>query len=508
MNVFLLPDLGEGLTSAEVVRWLVDVGDTVTVDQPVVEVETAKSVVELPCPYEGVVTARHGAPGEELPVGAELLRLTAAAEPTSGPVLVGYGTAPAAPGGAPQPTGPGPGLGLGGGPGASGAGPATAVAVVSPLVRRLARERGVDIHTVTGTGPGGLIMRADVLNASPHEGAAANPAGGPTPGAASGPASRAASPGSAGSCGAAAPAASSAGDPRGVPAGPLAAGGADAGFAGGVPAGGQAVAGSGSLPGPADAGRAPAAGGLGVGAAGPVGVAAGDPQGPAGSAAGGEVVGMRGVAWVMAERVGRSRREVADATCWVEADATGLVAARSAASVSTMALLARICVVGLRRYPQLNASVDMAARRIVRHGAVHLGFAAATDRGLLVPVVRDAQAMTTGALAAELRRLTEGARAGTLPPAELTGSTFTLNNYGVFGVDGSTPIINVPEAGMLGVGRIAEKPWAHEGRVALRSVVQLSLTFDHRVCDGAVAGGFLRFVADRVEQPLALLGDL
>ncbi|TDC60469.1 dihydrolipoamide acetyltransferase family protein, partial [Streptomyces hainanensis] len=207
-------------------------------------------------------------------------------------------------------------------------------------------------------------------------------------------------------------------------------------------------------------------------------------------------------------RVGRSRREVADATCWVETDATGLLAARSAAAVSTMAVLARICVAGLLRYPQLNASVDMAARQIIRHPAVHLGFAAATDRGLLVPVARDAHAMTTTALAAELRRLTEGARAGTLPPGELTGSTFTLNNYGVFGVDGSTPIINVPEAGMLGVGRIAEKPWAHEGRVALRPVVQLSLTFDHRVCDGAVAGGFLRFVADRVEQPLALLGDL
>ncbi|MDT0320876.1 2-oxo acid dehydrogenase subunit E2 [Streptomyces sp. DSM 44918] len=281
-----------------------------------------------------------------------------------------------------------------------------AVAVVSPLVRRLAREVGVDLRSVTGTGPGGLIMRADVLNASPH------------------------------------------------------------------PARGEAAP----------------AGGL--------------------AAPGDVVVEMRGVARVMAERVAASRRDVADATCWVEADATGLMEARRVVGVPVTALLARICLAALARHPQLNASVDMAARRITRHGAVHLGFAAATERGLLVPVVRDAHAMDTGRLAAELRRLTEGARAGTLAPAEVTGSTFTLNNYGVFGVDGSTPIVNAPEVGMLGVGRIVEKPWAHEGRLALRQVVQLSLTFDHRACDGAVAGGFLRFVADRVEQPLALLGDL
>ncbi|MFD5316466.1 dihydrolipoamide acetyltransferase family protein [Streptomyces sp. NPDC127098] len=350
----------------------------------------------------------------------------------SGPVLVGYGTVPVVPGGTPPthggvaamppgdaaPTTPA-GAGASGPPeagavdaayGGGADGPARAVAVVSPLVRRLARESGVDLRSVTGTGPGGLIMRADVLNASPHP-------------------------------------------PRGEAA----------------PAGGLAA-------------PPPAAGDV--------------------------VVELRGVARVMAERVAASRREVADATCWVEADATGLMEARRVVGVPVTALLARICLAALARHPQLNASVDMAARRITRHGAVHLGFAAATERGLLVPVVRDAHAMDTGRLAAELRRLTEGARAGTLAPAEVTGSTFTLNNYGVFGVDGSTPIVNAPEVGMLGVGRIVEKPWAHEGRLALRPVVQLSLTFDHRACDGAVAGGFLRFVADRVEQPLALLGDL
>jgi 2-oxoisovalerate dehydrogenase E2 component (dihydrolipoyl transacylase) len=150
----------------------------------------------------------------------------------------------------------------------------------------------------------------------------------------------------------------------------------------------------------------------------------------------------------------------------------------------------------------------MAAREVVRHPAVHLGFAAQTERGLVVPVVRDAHTRNAESLTAEFARLTEAARTGTLTPAELTGGTFTLNNYGVFGVDGSTPIINHPEAAMLGVGRIVPKPWVHEGELAVRQVVQLSLTFDHRVCDGGTAGGFLRYVADCVEQPAVLLRTL
>ena len=162
-------------------------------------------------------------------------------------------------------------------------------------------------------------------------------------------------------------------------------------------------------------------------------------------------------------------------------------------------------VAALTRFPELNSTVDTARQEIVRLHEVHLGFAAQTERGLVVPVVRDAHRRTTESLAAEIARLTDAARAGTLAPAELTRGTFTLNNYGVFGVDGSTPIINHPEAAMLGVGRIAPKPWVHEGALAVRQVVQLSLTFDHRVCDGGTAGGFLRYVADCVERPAVLL---
>jgi pyruvate dehydrogenase E2 component (dihydrolipoamide acetyltransferase) len=198
----------------------------------------------------------------------------------------------------------------------------------------------------------------------------------------------------------------------------------------------------------------------------------------------------------------------------VDADATEFMHARVAMNaaggekISVLALLARICTAALARYPELNSRVDLAAREVVQFDAVHLGFAAQTERGLVVPVVKDAHVRDAESLSAEFARLTEAARAGRLTPGELTGGTFTLNNYGVFGVDGSTPIINHPEAAMLGVGRIIPKPWVHQGELAVRQVVQLSLTFDHRVCDGGTAGGFLRYVADCVEQPAVLLRTL
>ena len=525
-EVFLLPDLGEGLTSAEIVRWLVDVGDTVTIDQPVVEVETAKSVVELPCPHAGVVTARHGAPGDELPVGTELLRVSPGGGPSGAGGAVGSGAAAppggASPGALRAPAGAGGGVPAGS-PEAGASGPASA-------------EGGGAGGPVGDEGSGPVLVGYGTVPVVPggtpptHGGGAAMPSGDAVPTTPSAPAGAGAA-GPDGARGGAAPSAPR--PPAGAGSSGPAVPGPAAGAVGAAPTAPSAAAGAG-----ADGPARPAVAVVSplvrrlarevgvdlrsVTGTGPGGLimradvlnasphpARGEAAPAGGLAAPGDVVvEMRGVARVMAERVAASRRDVADATCWVEADATGLMEARRVVGVPVTALLARICLAALARHPQLNASVDMAARRITRHGAVHLGFAAATERGLLVPVVRDAHAMDTGRLAAELRRLTEGARAGTLAPAEVTGSTFTLNNYGVFGVDGSTPIVNAPEVGMLGVGRIVEKPWAHEGRLALRQVVQLSLTFDHRACDGAVAGGFLRFVADRVEQPLALLGDL
>jgi len=222
------------------------------------------------------------------------------------------------------------------------------------------------------------------------------------------------------------------------------------------------------------------------------------------------VVPLRGVRRAVADKLSRSRREIPDVTIWVDADATPLLEARASINearpdqpVSVLVLFARACLSGLRRYPELNARVE--EDRIVQSARVHLGIAAQTDRGLIVPVIADAQALTTAELAAALTETTAAARAGTLPPARLTGGTFTLNNYGVFGVDGSTPIINLPEAALVGVGRIVDKPWVVDGQLCVRKVVQLTLTFDHRVCDGGVAGGFLRHVADCVERPALLI---
>ncbi|MGW3139206.1 dihydrolipoamide acetyltransferase family protein [Streptomyces sp. NPDC001139] len=451
---FKLPDLGEGLTEAEIVRWLVQVGDVVAIDQPVVEVETAKAMVEVPCPYGGVVTARFGEEGTELPVGAPLLTVAVGPQSSgsdegegSGNVLVGYGTGapparrrrvrqtvPGRPAGGPADDGAdgrvAPAVGRGpqrpNGTVATAAAPAPVrpegpVPVISPLVRRLARENGLDLRELTGSGPDGLILRADVEYAL-----------------------RAAAQ--------------------------------------------RAVA---PAPAPVTAAQATA---------------------PAATAE--TRIPLKGIRGAVADKLSRSRHEIPDATCWVDADATELMRARAAmnaaggAKISLIALLARICTAALARFPELNSTVDTAAREVVRLDRVHLGFAAQTERGLVVPVVRDAHARDAESLTAEFARLTEAARTGSLTPGELTGGTFTLNNYGVFGVDGSTPIINHPEAAMLGVGRIVPKPWVHEGELAVRQVVQLSLTFDHRVCDGGTAGGFLRYVADCVEQPAVLLRTL
>ncbi|MEV0480475.1 dihydrolipoamide acetyltransferase family protein [Streptomyces sp. NPDC050508] len=434
---FKLPDLGEGLTEAEIVRWLVEVGDVVAIDQPVVEVETAKAMVEVPCPYGGVVTARFGEEGTELPVGSPLLTVAVGAPASdagadtetegSGNVLVGYGTgAPPARRRRVRRMGPGVVTSAADAPPiARGDGP---VPVISPLVRRLARENGLELRELTGSGRDGLILRADVEQAL--RAAAAQ----------------------------------------------------------------EATAQEATLLPPAT---------LPTSTTTTTTTTDGVTRTP-----------LRGIRGAVADKLSRSRREIPDATCWVDADATELMRARVAMNaaagpkISVLALFARICTAALARFPELNSSVDMEAREVVRFDRVHLGFAAQTERGLVVPVVRDAQARDAEALSAEFARLTEAARAGTLTPGDLTGGTFTLNNYGVFGVDGSTPIINHPEAAMLGVGRIVPKPWVHEGELAVRQVVQLSLTFDHRVCDGGTAGGFLRYVADCVEQPAVLLRNL
>jgi 2-oxoisovalerate dehydrogenase E2 component (dihydrolipoyl transacylase) len=425
-HVFLLPDLGEGLTEAEVVDWRIAVGDEVAVDQVVIEVETAKASVEVPCPYAGTVQTLHAGPGDVVPVGQPLITVDPAEDGAgttcreeeragSGNVLIGYGTSNE-PRGRRRRRSPG----LSSAAAVNGAVAATAAPapprtgqplVISPLVRRLARDHDIALADLSCTGPGGVILRRDVERAI----------------AATASATR-----------------SEARDDR--------------------PAG--------------DDVRTP----------------------------------LRGARRAVAQKLTQSRQEIPDVTIWVDADATKLLETRdelraAGLPVSLLALLARITVLGLKRFPQLNSRIDAEAHEIVQLGRTHLGIAAQTDRGLVVPVVRDADTLTLVQLSEAIADVVERARAGTLAPAELTGGTFTLNNYGVFGVDGSTPIINPPEAGIVGVGRIVDRPWAVDGRLEVRKVTHLVLAFDHRVCDGGVAGGFLRFVADCVESPVRLLGE-
>jgi pyruvate dehydrogenase E2 component (dihydrolipoamide acetyltransferase) len=225
----------------------------------------------------------------------------------------------------------------------------------------------------------------------------------------------------------------------------------------------------------------------------------------------GERVPLRGVRKVIAQALSRSRAEIPEATTWVDVDATDLIALRASLAVgeqrapSLLAFLARFVVAGLRAYPELNARVDSEREEIVRLDGVNLGIATQTDRGLLVPAVLDADRLSVRALDTGIRRVTDAARAGTASSAELTRGSFTLNNYGVFGVDGSAAIINYPEVAILGLGRIIARPWVVGGEVVPRQIGQLSLVFDHRACDGGASGGFLRHVADAVEHPLAAL---
>ncbi|MFI6673376.1 dihydrolipoamide acetyltransferase family protein [Kribbella sp. NPDC050470] len=421
MNTFLLPDLGEGLTEAEIVRWLVKVGDVITVDAPVAEVETAKSVVELPAPYAGVVEELHGEPGTVIPVGKPLITIAEVDAGTtyreeekagSGNVLIGYGT--------------GEGAGVGRrrrprGPAVSGTSvppngnnpPKSEVPlVISPLVRRMARDAGVDLRSLVGSGDGGLIVRRDVEAAIAQRFEKAPEVG--------------------------------------------------------------------SRTGLAELRREP----------------------------------LSGFRKAVAATLSRSRAEIPEATTWVDVDATALVELRESlrsakdAGPGLLALMARFVVAGLQKFPELNGFVDTEREELVQYDGINLGLAAQTDRGLVVPAVQNAHRLTTRALDAEIKRLTETARAGRLTPYELSCGTFTLNNYGSFGVDGSAAIINHPQVAILGVGRIIDRPWVVNGELAIRKLTQLSLVFDHRVCDGGTAAAFLRFVADAFENPASVFADL
>ncbi|WP_426226170.1 dihydrolipoamide acetyltransferase family protein [Pseudarthrobacter sp. DSP2-3-2b1] len=473
LQVFMLPDLGEGLTEAELLNWLVAVGDEIRVDQPIAEVETAKSVVEVPSPYAGTVTVLHGEPGQTLevgkpfisvaPVGAPVPAAEAAADTYreeekagSGNVLIGYGT-PGGSGATGRTRAPRSVAALGSGSDSAPPQPSDSEeaaddllllrtrvpgklgAVISPLVRRMAREHGVDLGAVHGSGDSGLIMRKDV------EAAISSPV-----------------PAAAGSTDVETPVSAAPQTPKPT----------------------QGAEGTDSRTGLRISARTP----------------------------------VKGVRKAVAANMARSRSEIPEATVWVDVDATALVELRAGLKKSDphmtpglLAFIARFVTAGLKRFPELNTRIETSSDgspEIVSFDGINLGFAAQTDRGLMVPSIRSADKLSARELDGEIRRLTAVVRDGKATPEELGSGTFTLNNYGVFGVDGSAAIINYPEVAILGVGRIMDKPWVVDGELAVRKVSELTLTFDHRVCDGGTAAGFLRFVADAIENPGSVLADI
>ncbi len=475
---FILPDLGEGLTEAEIVAWLVAPGDEVAIDQPVVELESAKSVVQLPSPFAGVVESLGGDVGGVLHAGEVLMTLapagsepaptpetaerskdaapapvaaepgvaapTDAASEDSGAVLIGYGTrassatkrAATAPArfGRRRAANGGSGHRNGGGVSTTAAtaaparlDPARRSPVVSPLVRRIAREHGFDATQLDGSGPDHLVLRRDVESFVREL-------------EAQGPAETAA---------------------RRAP---------------GAPA-------------------APAVIGLD-------------------SRTEDRRVPLDRMKRAAAAHFTRSRREIPEATVWLDVDATALLDARRQLQDATgerfgvTALVARFVVAGLGRHPLLNSSFDPEHEEIVLHDRVNLGLATQTPRGLMVPVVHGAERMPLRALRDAIAARTTEAAEGAFGPDALSGGTFTLNNYGTLGVDGSAAIINHPEVAMLGIGRLIERPWVVDGQLAVRTVTELTLSFDHRVCDGAEAAAFLTFVAGCVERPISVLAEL
>ncbi|MEV0150797.1 MULTISPECIES: dihydrolipoamide acetyltransferase family protein [unclassified Nonomuraea] len=490
---FKLPDVGEGLTEAEIVRWHVKEGDAVKVNQIVVEIETAKSIVELPIPWDGVVGGLMAEEGQTVDVGAPIIAVdtaeegggpipaapTQAAPAQTGPtraavpaqaasgrgealaddmvprppaegavepgvhgspapkeerqaVLVGYGVKTGATKRRPRksrPTGQLPAdqsaavqpaiaepVVADPVPAQRGV-PGRVAALAKPPVRKLARDLGVDLATLTGTGPHGSITRDDVHAAASTQPAA--PAGEPT--ATSWTAAR----------------------------------------------------------GPRE-----------------------------------ERIPVKGVRKMTAQAMVASAFTAPHVTEFLQVDVTETMAAVrrlrelpdfAEVKVSPLLLVAKAVLVAARRHPMINSSWDEQAQEIVVKHYVNLGIAAATPRGLVVPNIKDAHELPLPELAGRLTALAETARAGRAQPADMAGGTFTITNVGVFGVDAGTPILNPGESAILAFGQVRDMPWVVDGELAVRKVTTLALSFDHRIVDGELGSLFLRDVGQMLEDPLRML---
>ncbi|MFF3328547.1 dihydrolipoamide acetyltransferase family protein [Streptomyces sp. NPDC002888] len=469
---FKMPDVGEGLTEAEILKWYVQPGDTVTDGQVVCEVETAKAAVELPIPYDGVVRALHFTEGTTVDVGTSIIAVDVAggaptqaqaeapaapAETTapkeepkpeaSGtsagakrqPVLVGYGVAASSTKRRPRkgPEVPVPKAPVqeastalrtelnGHGGAVAPAAPAAAKKrpLAKPPVRKLAKDLGVDLATITPSGPGGIITREDV------HAAAAPPVPAPAPVAA------------------------------------------------------------------------------------PV-VAAPQAPVPAYDAARETRIPVKGVRKATAAAMVGSAFTAPHVTEFVTVDVTRTMKLveelkqdkeMQGLRVNPLLLVAKALLVAIRRNPDINASWDEANQEIVVKHYVNLGIAAATPRGLIVPNIKDAHAKTLPQLAESLGDLVATAREGKTSPAAMQAGTVTITNVGVFGVDTGTPILNPGESAILAIGAIKLQPWVHKGKVKPRQVTTLALSFDHRLVDGELGSKVLADIAAILENPKRLI---
>ncbi|MFJ8537068.1 dihydrolipoamide acetyltransferase family protein [Streptomyces sp. NPDC093591] len=457
---FKMPDVGEGLTEAEILKWYVQPGDTVTDGQVVCEVETAKAAVELPIPYDGVVRELHFPEGTTVDVGTAIIAVDVAGgaapvaeEPAQAqvpaekqpeeakpqgrqPVLVGYGVAASSTKRRPRKGADVPSQEPSTAARAlqselNGHGPAAAVKPPRPLakppVRKLAKDLGVDLATVTPTGPDGIITREDVHAAVAPPAPAPEPVSQPAP--------------------VAVPAATSA---------PVAT--YDA----------------------ARETRIPVKGVRKATAAAMVGSAFTAPH----------------VTEFVTVDVTRTMKLVEELK--QDKEFAGL-------RVNPLLLISKALLVAIKRNPEVNASWDEAAQEIVQKHYVNLGIAAATPRGLIVPNIKDAHTKTLPQLAGELGELVSTAKEGKTSPAAMQGGTVTITNVGVFGVDTGTPILNPGESAILAVGAIKLQPWVHKGKVKPRQVTTLALSFDHRLVDGELGSKVLADVAAILEQPKRLI---
>jgi 2-oxoisovalerate dehydrogenase E2 component (dihydrolipoyl transacylase) len=408
--VFKMPDLGEGTVDAEIVAWHTTPGDAVSEDQVIVEVMTDKAAVEVPAPVSGRVVSITGAPGDKVAVGSPLIVFDVCGDQAVPPIE-------------PEAAGAHPG------PAAAAAVESEAVAPTrmgrvktSPANRRRAREAGIDLSTVEGSGPGGRILRDDLAALGAH-----------------------ASPGE-----------PVAGAPDITP------------VAGGVP------------------------------------VSAGEETSEV------KIIGLRRL---IAERMSEAKRTIPHFSYVEEVDVTELESLRAdlnrsrAAEAGNLSYLPMVVVAltrVLQSFPQCNALHDAARGVLIRHRSVHVGIATQTPDGLKVPVVRNAHALGLFELAAEIRRLAGRARSGKATREELTGSTITVTSLGKLGGIASTPIINAPEVAIIGLNKAVLRPVIHEGAVAVRRIMNLSSSFDHRFVDGYDAAAMIQELKERLEHPATL----